>query len=160
MQPRSKHIKGSKGCYFIIVIMVITVIIIYLFIWPNKHCSFQPLMCLDFVLERWQSFLFQILVIMQSSGMLAFHKSWGESVAQSKSTHSQKAKLSTIVRGHQMDGWPLLDRLCAHPEISLESNSVQTPQNSFRWDYKPRSHTYVKDPVVHVRVWWTMEKTK
>ena len=45
----------------------------------------------------------------------------GESVAQSKSTHSRKPELSTSEHGHQMDGWPLCARLCAHPEISSES---------------------------------------
>ena len=40
---------------------------------------------------------------------------------------------------HQMNGWPLRARLCSCPEISLESNSVQAPQRSFRWDYKLRS---------------------
>ena len=33
---------------------------------------------------------------------------------------------------HQMDGWPLYARLSARPEISPESNSVQTLQKSFR----------------------------
>ena len=43
----------------------------------------------------------------------SFHKdtetfyNYGESVAQSKSTRSRKPKLSTIERGHQMDGWKL-----------------------------------------------------
>ena len=34
--------------------------------------------------------------------------------------------------GHQMDGWPLHARLCTHPEISLESNFVQTLQKVFQ----------------------------
>ena len=42
-----------------------------------------------------------------------------------KRTRSQKPKLSTIKRGHHMDGWPLCTRLCARPEISPKSNSVQ-----------------------------------
>ena len=67
---------------------------------------------------------------------------------------------STIESCHQMDGWPPHARLCAHPEISLESDSVQTLQKSFRWDYKPRSHTHVEDPVVHVRVQWITEVPK
>ena len=41
-----------------------------------------------------------------------------------------------LKRGHQMDGWLLCTRLCACPEISSVSNSVQTLQKSFRWDYK------------------------
>ena len=27
------------------------------------------------------------------------------------------------------------------------------------YTYAKRSHMHVKDPVVHVRVWWTMETT-
>ena len=42
-------------------------------------------------------------------------------------------------RGHHwnawMPGWPLRARLCTCPEISPESNSVQTLQKSFGWDY-------------------------
>ena len=73
---------------------------------------------------------------------------------------SWKPMLRTIKHGHQMDGWPLCARLCRHPEISLESNSVQTLQKPFGWDYEPKSpdmcmharssHRHVKDPVVHV----------
>ena len=55
----------------------------------------------------------------------------GESVAQSKSTRSPKPELSTMERGHQMEGWPLRPRLCARPQISPESNSVQSLQKSF-----------------------------
>ena len=40
--------------------------------------------------------------------------------------HSQKPKLNTIKPDHQMDGWPLCARLRSCPEISQESNSVQT----------------------------------
>ena len=39
---------------------------------------------------------------------------------QSKSTHSQKPKLSTTEHGHQIDGWH-----CTHPEISPESYTIQ-----------------------------------
>ena len=35
-------------------------------------------------------------------------------------------------------------RLCACPEISSESNSVQTLQKSFGWDYKPRSPVCIR----------------
>ena len=59
-----------------------------------------------------------------------------ESVVQSKRTHSQKPKLSTIECGHQMDGWLLCAQLCAWPEIPLESNSMQSLQKSFGWGYK------------------------
>ena len=48
------------------------------------------------------------------------HITIGESVVQSKSTHSQRPKLSMIECGHQMDGWLLCARLCTHPEVSLE----------------------------------------
>ena len=47
-----------------------------------------------------------------------------ESMAQSNSTRFRKPELSTIERGHQMDGCPLRARLSAHPEISPESNSL------------------------------------
>ena len=103
--------------------------------------------------------------------VLCYGLHWGrqleESVAWSKSTHSQKPELSTIKCGHQMDGWPLCARLCACPEICLES-TVQPLQRSFRWDQGPPCeyackniiYTHIKDPVVHVRIWWTMETTR
>ena len=47
-------------------------------------------------------------------------------MAESKSNCSRKTKLSTIENCHQMDVLPLCARLCAHSEISVESNSVQT----------------------------------
>ena len=65
-----------------------------------------------------------------------------------------------------MDGWLLCAMLFIYPEISPASNSVQTLQKSFGWHYEPRypcvciythakrSRKHVKDPVVHVRVWW------
>ena len=62
----------------------------------------------------------------------------------SKSTRSRKPKLSTMERGHQMDGWPLRARLCTHPEIFPELNSVQTLQTSFRRGYKPRSSVCIR----------------
>ena len=53
--------------------------------------------------------------------------------------------------------------LCLYPQISLESNSMQTPKMSLRWDHKlwspppsvctcKRSHMLVKDPAVYVRL--------
>ena len=62
----------------------------------------------------------------------------GESVVQSKSTRSQKPKLSAVEHGHPLDGWPLGARLCILLRF-LQSNSVQTLQKSFGWYYKPRS---------------------
>ena len=56
----------------------------------------------------------------------------GESVAQMKSTCSQKPKLCTIEYSQQMDRRLLCAGLCAHPEISLESSPVQTLQKSLR----------------------------
>ena len=47
-----------------------------------------------------------------------------ESVAQSKSTRSRKPELSTMERGHHMDGGQSRARLCGRPEISPVSNSV------------------------------------
>ena len=83
-------------------------------------------------------------------------------MAHSNSIRSRKPKLSTTERGHQMDGWPLRARLCGRPEISLESNCVQTLTKSPSdetinrgprvYTHAKRSHTHVKDPVVHVRV--------
>ena len=59
-----------------------------------------------------------------------------------------------------MDGWPLLARLWNHPEISPESNSVQSLQKPFRWDHKlifpmcvdtcKRSHIYIDICVLKV----------
>ena len=62
----------------------------------------------------------------------------------SKSTRSRKPKpLNTLERSHRGwigYEWPLRAMLCAaRLEISPESNSLQTLQKSFGWDYKPRS---------------------
>ena len=88
-----------------------------------------------------------------------------ESVAQSKSTYSQKPQLGMIEHGHQMDGWPLHTRTCTHLEISPETNSVQTLQKSFYkvprvYMHAKNSRMHVKDPVVYVRVQWTVETAK
>ena len=101
----------------------------------------------------------------------------GESVVQSKSIRPRKPKLSTSALGHQMDGRPLCARLCALPEISPESNSVQTLQKSFRvrlqtevprvyYRHAKRSHTHVKNEeglwspgIDHLRVFFDAEKT-
>ena len=78
-----------------------------------------------------------------------------------------KSKLSTIDHGHHTDGWPL------HFVPTPASNSVQSLQKSFRWEYmytKVPPHVYthkkipspmhVKDHVVHVRVRWIMGTIK
>ena len=77
------------------------------------------------------------------------------------------------MHGHLMDGRLLGARLCAHPKSSLGLNPVQTLQKvlQIRLEteapppllvYQPakRSHTHVKDPVVHVRDWWSMKTTE
>ena len=84
-----------------------------------------------------------------------------KTVAPSKSTHSWWPKLSTIKRGPHMDGWLFCARLCTHPEIALESNSVHTLQSPSGETinrgppcvYTCKKITYVKDPVVHVKSW-------
>jgi len=38
---------------------------------PNKRRSFEPFMCLDLVLERWQSFLLQIFILFPSKQVTA-----------------------------------------------------------------------------------------
>ena len=52
---------------------------------------------------------------------------------------------------------------------STKQNKIFPADRSLRWDYKPRScgythakrsHTHIKDSVVHVRVWWIMETLK
>ena len=77
--------------------------------------------------------------------------------------------LRTMERGHQTDGWPLCARLSARPEISPESNSVQTLQRSADesinrgsrvYTHAKSSHRRVKDPVVRVGVRWIMETPK
>ena len=51
----------------------------------------------------------------------------GESVEQSKSILTlSKPVLSTMGRGHQLDGRPLRAGLCARPEISPDSNLQKT----------------------------------
>ena len=67
-------------------------------------------------------------------------------------------------------------------QLSSFQRRLYTPQKSSEWDHKPRSplpptptptppcvyiymhakrsHTHVKDPVAHVRVWWVMETLK
>ena len=56
----------------------------------------------------------------------------GLAAQSGKITQCQKA--SIIKHGHQIDGWLLCAGLCACPEISLESDSLQTRQKSFGWD--------------------------
>ena len=75
-----------------------------------------------------------------------------ESVEQNKSTRSRKPELSTMDRSHQMDGWPFRVRLCASPEISSESNSVQTLQKSFGWDYKSKPPMCIGMQKDHIRM--------
>ena len=58
-------------------------------------------------------------------------------VALGRSTCSWKWNM--VERGYLMERWLLRARLCAHPEISLASNSVQTLQKAFGWDCKPKS---------------------
>ena len=55
-----------------------------------------------------------------------------------------KARVKHGERGHQMNGWPLRARLCASPEISPESKSVQTLHKSLGWNYKPRSPVSIR----------------
>ena len=96
--------------------------------------------------------------------------SWKSLRCKAKYSLSKAQVKHMIEHDHQMDWGPLLfARLCTSPEICSESNSLQTLQKSFGWDYKPRSpmciihmhakrsHTHDNDPVVHVRVWWIME---
>ena len=54
-------------------------------------------------------------------------------------------------RGYQTDGWPLRARLYARPEISPESNSVQTLQKSFGGDCKPTSPVPKRMQKDHIR---------
>ena len=83
-------------------------------------------------------------------------KDWNNLESQSLSGHrartltcSWKPKLSTIECGHPIFGSLLGARLCAHPEISLESNFVQRSPLCILM----QRDSHVKDPVVHVRVW-------
>ena len=48
----------SRSCSFIKGITPKIGVMFY----PDKLCSFEPFMCLDFGLERWQSLLFEIFV--------------------------------------------------------------------------------------------------
>ena len=67
-----------------------------------------------------------------------------------------KPVLSTMGRGHHMDGRPLRAGLCARPEISPDSNL----QKTFGCDYKPRSPVrilflrHAKRSHTHVRQLW------
>ena len=54
-------------------------------------------------------------------------------------------------RGHLMAGRPLRARLCDRPGISPESNSGQTLQKSFGWDYKQRPPVCIRMPKDHLR---------
>ena len=110
------------------------------------------------------------VVIVKTNGVINYGRACrrGESVAQSSPEYSLwKAKLRTIEHGYQIHRWPLCTRLCTSPEISLESNSVQTLQKSFRWNYKQRSpmcirmqKEHIHVVTWHVTVWWTTETTK
>ena len=86
------------------------------------------------------------MVTKSQEWLFVLYHSQGESVVRSDSTCSQKPKWSTTERGHQKNGWLLYARFCARPETSPESNSVQTLQNSFSWDYKLRSPRYIYIP--------------
>ena len=55
-----------------------------------------------------------------------------ESMAQSKSAHSPKP---SEARSSAVTAW--MGDCCTCPEISLESNSVQSLQKSLKWDHKP-----------------------
>ena len=56
-----------------------------------------------------------------------------------------KAKVIHVECGHQMDGWPLCARLSTLLEISLESNSVQTPSDGTKPRPPPPSHMHAKN---------------
>ena len=85
------------------------------------------------VLGKYFFFTFIVHTVIDRFILLQCWRLSRESVAQSKSTRSQKAKLSTIECDHQ---WVtiiiLYTRLFTHPKISPESNSEQTLQKSFR----------------------------
>ena len=70
-------------------------------------------------------------------------------VVQSKSTHSQKPKLSTIKHG-----WLLCSRLCTHPSF-LQGQILWRLQKSFRWDETnvPYVYTYTCVKSSHIYIW-------
>ena len=81
----------------------------------------------------------------------------GKLVVHRKSTGSRKMWLSMIEHGHYFCMWvftpwlwvsfPQVKRLC----------TLYTPEKSIGWDYKMTPHMHIRDPVVHVRVWFIME---
>ena len=95
---------------------------------------------------------------------------WGETRKKSLQEHAQKPKLSMTEHCHQMDGWLLWIRLCAHPEISPKSNLLLTPHTKnpaderlstevplvyFNFYAYKRSHIYmhVEDPCQSGELW-------
>ena len=89
----------------------------------------------------------------------------GESAAHSDTTRSQKLRISMMECGHNMDGlgFALCALSCAHQ--FLQSQILCTlciPQKSFALNNKwtppppPLKITHIKDPVLHVRIWWIM----
>ena len=125
----------------------------------------QPQHCYHPTLPHHSHSIISIITILVPT--LSHHIHNGESVQQSKSTHSQKPKLSMTEHGHQIDGWKLCARLCTCPEISsvrfcadlTKCPSDETINRGSLWVYacKKITHMHVKDPVVHVRIRWTID---
>ena len=63
---------------------------------------------------------------------------WSQILFRSCKSPSDETEIPRMQKDDQMDRWPLRARLCAQPEISLESNTVQILQQPSGWDYKPR----------------------
>ena len=84
----------------------------------------------------------------------------GELVAQRESMGSWMPKLSMIECGHHTDGWcspflcsQILCRLHKNLDPSDETVNRGHPCNT----QTKRSHTHIKNPVVHAQVQWIME---
>ena len=105
----------------------------------------------------------QIAVVLDAFGSCPCLSVSLVSLAVSEYCHSQTRSTIESLEWYYSVAWVI--------EISSESNSVQTRQKSFGWDYKPsvyhvhmshtkRSHTHFKALVVHVRIRWIMEAPK
>ena len=83
---------------------------------PPLHLLKRPLLCSSSRTVKHQ--VTYLLLILRCSG---------ESVAQSKSTSfcSWKPKLSTIERGHRMDGWPLRAKLRDFSRVKFCADSTK-----------------------------------
>ena len=78
-------------------------------------------------------------------------ESWWHRVSALICSWKPKVELCTIRPGHLMDGWLLLARL-----LPWDFSSVSLCRH--RWDWTEVHCVFIKDLVVHVKVWWLWKR--